>query len=641
MSNFLEQFERRFLARKATPHWIVMLADCLLVICSGLIVFTIEKGVVATITNSHRLLFTLLIYLIPFCIAFHLTKTYKGIIRYSTFTDILKIGTAVFVGASLTWALKTADAHYGFLKLIPISNICLFGTSTMVMVFMVLTRVLVKYAYEHVITGKSLTRVFIYGVKNGGLAIANSIVSSPNPQYKVVAFVTDNEKNVGHELMGCPIYLNDGTIADKMVSANAHRLLVSPNKLNDFRNNNNNNNNINSLINSGIKIMIVGQDAEWDGKNFNLNLLREVEVEDLLPRDEIIIDTEALRGSITDKCILITGAAGSIGSEIVRQVAELSPSRLVLVDQAETPLHDMRLRMARDYSYLRVATVTASVLNRDHMEKLFSDCHPDYVFHAAAFKHVPMMEDNPGESIFNNVLGTKIIADLAVKYGVKKFVMVSTDKAVNPTNVMGCSKRICEMYVQSLNKAVAEGVVRGETRFITTRFGNVLGSNGSVIHIFREQIRQGGPVTVTHPQIVRYFMLIPEACKLVLVASVYGKGGEIFVFDMGKPVKIADLAKRMINLSGADNVKIKYTGLREGEKLYEEVLAGEENTRTSFHDKILIAKVRELDYGQVSAAVDNIVELARTYNDMEIVKAMKALVPEYKSRYSKYEILDK
>lgn len=390
--------------------------------------------------------------------------------------------------------------------------------------------------------------------------------------------------------------------------------------------------------------MMMPPAEEWDGKSdFSHNQLREVEIEDLLPRQKIEVDMDAISSMLRGKCIFITGAAGSIGSEMSRQVAKFQPSKLILIDQSETPMHDLRLYMANNHKDLNCHTIVSSITDFDHMEKIFREHTPEYVFHAAAYKHVPMMEDNPGQAVRNNIYGTRVIADLAVKYGAKKFVMISTDKAVNPTNVMGCSKRICEIYCQALNNKLWEETQKTgipTTQFITTRFGNVLGSNGSVIPLFKKQIRKGGPVTVTHPEIIRYFMLIPEACRLVLEAGTMGHGGEIFVFDMGEPVKIVDLAHRMIALSGAKDVNIEFTGLRDGEKLYEELLATKESTKPTIHPKIMIASVREYPYDLALQNEIELYELSKGFDDIAIVKKMKEIVPEFKSNESKYTILD-
>ena len=396
----------------------------------------------------------------------------------------------------------------------------------------------------------------------------------------------------------------------------------------------------NAILDAGVRLLFE-QALSDSQKSEGKYALKDVKIEDLLPREQIKVDLESVSKELNGKRILVTGSAGSIGSEIVRQLASFAPEELILVDQAETPQHDIRLMMAKEFPNIKAHTIVSSIDSKNRMKVIFKTYHPQYVFHAAAYKHVPMMEDNPSAAVHNNIRGTRNIADLSVKYGVEKFVMVSTDKAVNPTNVMGCTKRICEIYVQSLNKAEQEGVVKGNTQFVTTRFGNVLGSNGSVIPLFRKQIDEGGPVTVTHPDIIRYFMLIPEACKLVLEAGTNGKGGEIFVFDMGKPVRIADIAKRMIFLSGATNVQIEYTGLREGEKLYEELLNIEEITKPSFHEKIRIATVREYDYLEVSKSIEDLIQTANAYDAMDIVAKMKEIVPEYKSNNSVYSVLDK
>lgn len=471
------------------------------------------------------------------------------------------------------------------------------------------------------------------------MGLAKSIRNQDASAFILAGFVSDESDMTSRYLMGVRVYPNDENLVKEMKRLHAKILLVSPLKNDAIRNNPNM---VSRLVSAGIKIHMTAGIQEWDGKSdLSHTPLKEVEIEDLLPREKIEINLDSVKELLTDKVILITGAAGSIGSEIVRQVAQFNPRRLILIDQAETPLHDIRLMMAKQWPNIESQTIVSDICMKERMEEIFAESRPDYVFHAAAYKHVPMMENNPGESIRNNVDGTRIIADLSVKYGVKKFVMVSTDKAVNPTNVMGCSKRICEIYVQSLDKAIKDGKVKGITQFVTTRFGNVLGSNGSVIPLFKEQIKHGGPVTVTHKDIVRYFMLIPEACKLVLEAGTMGNGGEIFVFDMGNPVKIIDLAKRMIQLSGAKNVEIQITGLRDGEKLYEEVLNEKENTRPTFHPKIKIATVREYDYEDTCRQVNDMVKASVMESDMEIVKRMKDMVPEFKSQHSIYEMLDK
>ena len=572
-----------------------------------------------------------------FIIGFRIFHTYDGVIRYSSFIDLRRVTGAVIVSLTIVlaiqWILKESS-----LAFLCTSDIILTGLLTAV--FMWLIRVWVKTAYEDTIKKQNEKRnAFILGVKAGGVALAKNINSSYDSKYRVAGFVAVESDMERHRLMGVKIYRLNQELINVMARNNISVLIVSPLMMDFLRGQTGF---VDNLTEHGIKVMIMPKAMEWDGKSdLRASELRPINVEDLLPREEIEIDMRAASNLLSGHVVLITGAAGSIGSEIVRQVASYHPSLLILIDQAETPMHDIRLMMHNQYSDVTAETIVSDIADRIIMERIFAQYKPEYVFHAAAYKHVPMMEDNPYESIINNVNGTKVIADLAVKYGTKKFVMISTDKAVNPTNVMGCSKRICEIYVQALDKAIKEQNIIGDTRFVTTRFGNVLGSNGSVIPIFQEQIRKGGPVTVTHPNIIRYFMLIPEACKLVIEAGTMGNGGEIFVFDMGEPVKIADLAKRMISLSGVSGIQIQYTGLRDGEKLYEEVLNKKEITLPTFHPKIKIAKVREYDYSEINESVSALIETAESINDMDIVAAMKKIVPEFKSQNSKYECLDK
>lgn len=635
--SFFSKISSWYFTKKSLPYWAIALIDCLLVFTSMLFVFTLSTGLMSTISVLQPLCATILLYVICYVVGFRVFHTYSGVFRYSSFVDLLRVARAIVLGLVLSLGLRFLLSECGDLFIFIRLRVLLISAA-LSMLLMWGMRVIVKFLHDNTFARRNAEKVFIYGVKDGGIAIAKSLGSQDSSKYELTGFVSDEPEMFGRVLMGVPVYANNESLIELMKYKGATRLLVSPLRTENLRRNKRV---ISELIEAGIKILIYNQLQEWDGKSdIRAQQLREVEIEDLLPRGEIDIDIDATCGQLSGKCILITGAAGSIGSEIVRQVSIYSPSKLVLIDQAETPLHDVRRFMASDYPDVESLTIVADITHKMRMEELFARYRPNYVFHAAAYKHVPMMEDNPGEAIRNNVEGTRIIADLAVKYGAEKFVMVSTDKAVNPTNVMGCSKRICEIYVQSLDIAIKAGRVKGVTRFVTTRFGNVLGSNGSVIPIFKEQIKRGGPITVTHPDIFRYFMLIPEACKLVLEAGTISQGGEIFVFDMGEPVKIVDLAKQMIKLSGAD-VKIEFTGLRDGEKLYEEVLNEKEISLPTVHPKIMIAKVREYDYESIVGVYDELYQSSLTEDNMSIVKRMKQLVPEFKSQHSVYEILDK
>lgn len=637
----LQRISNWYFTKKALPHLCILLIDCAIVAFSGYVGYYIDKGGDIFVDSFWQITFGLMVGLVPFIVAFRLLHTYSGIVRYSSFVDLQRVMMATLSGSVACYLLGLGingiwpEQHTIMVPDLQTVFIIFVGSS----LFLWVERVVVKRLFDS-FNLDNATPVAIYGTKAGGISIAKSITAVKDKKYSLQAFISDGKEMKGSYLMGKPVFLNERGLAEKLRREGVKALLVSPLKTEKFRNNAEM---VDEFISAEITIMMMNNGEEWDGKEENLTHqnLRPMDIEDLLPREKIEVDMNAIGKLLTGKRILITGAAGSIGSEMVRQVAKFNPSEMTLIDQAETPMHNIRMMMAHDFGHISNRTIVTSITNKEHMERIFAAYKPEYVFHAAAYKHVPMMEDDPAIAVQNNIYGTRVITDLAVKYGTKKFVMISTDKAVNPTNVMGCSKRICEIYCQSLNQAIAEGKVQGITQFVTTRFGNVLGSNGSVIPIFKEQIRAGGPVTVTHPDIIRYFMLIPEACKLVLEAGTMGKGGEIFVFDMGQPVKIVDLAKRMISLSGARNVEIEFTGLRDGEKLYEEVLNDKEGTLPTVNPKIMVAKVREYDYATACENERRLMEVSKTFDDMAIVKVMKEIVPEYKSRQSKYEILDK
>ncbi len=688
--NLLQKLTNWYFKREALPYWCVFIFDCAATFLAGLIVFWAYHKTLYNIAHFWGIVHTIFIYVFIAMIGFRTFRTYSGVLRYSSFVDLQHIAYANIL--SLMVAIL---AHYPLYQL-PAPLFEPFRIRHLIVMYAVSTtlmwagRVLIKELYNISSTSKGITNALVYGVKEGGVGLAKLIRNETPSKYNIRGFISPNGDLSGHLLMGVGVYQVED-LPDVLDRFRIRAVLVSPQRNNEFRNDQQLQG---ILTDAGVKIYMTKGYSE--GLDVDKMQLKEVSIDDLLPRDEINVDMESLDKMLKGQRILITGSAGSIGSEMVRQIAKFAPAEMMLIDQAETPQHDIRLMMHKQFPDIKVQAVVTSICKEQRMERIFSDFRPDYVFHAAAYKHVPMMEDNPSESVQNNVLGTKILADLSVKYGVKKFVMISTDKAVNPTNVMGCSKRICEIYVQALDSLIKRREERGERRentldktsqpfstiqnnsehepqaserlnrssaaieplerssaafeptpqgspcqFVTTRFGNVLGSNGSVIPLFERQIKEGGPVTVTDPEIIRYFMLIPEACKLVLEAGTMGNGGEIFVFDMGKPVKIADLAKRMILLSGAKNIEIKYTGLRPGEKLYEEMLSTEENTKPSFHEKIRIATVREYDFEKVSRDIDDLIAISRQYDDMATVRKMKEIVPEFISNNSVYSALDK
>lgn len=632
---FFHKLINWYFNKKSLPYWCVFLFDCTIVFFSFLLVYQQTYGGAKTLSVLWQLCSMCAIYAIFYAVGFKMFHTYDGILRYSSFVDLQRVGFASLIGCVFSYLGHFFLLQFDYFQKVYIGGREIVLASIICVLLLWAVRVLVKTVYDVSIDTFNARPAIIFGVDECGMGLAKLVRNDKSLRMRLFGFMSNGNKVRHKVLMGLHVYSYDDVerlIHQKKMEC----LLVSQSSVGVFRNDKTLQD---LLIANGVHIFMPRTNEEWNPAAPDATL-KEVSIEDLLPRDEISIDLKSVADTLHGKCILVTGSAGSIGSEIVKQLCQFNPRELVLIDSAETPQHDIRLMMAKRYPHIKAETIVTSITGQLRMENIFCRFRPDYVFHAAAYKHVPMMENNPTESVENNIYGTKVLADMAVKYGVKKFVMISTDKAVNPTNVMGCSKRICEMYVQSLNNAVRSGKVEGCTQFVTTRFGNVLGSNGSVIPLFKQQIKAGGPVTVTDPNIIRYFMLIPEACELVLEAGVKGNGGEIFVFDMGKPVKIADLAQRMINLSGAKNVEIKYTGLRAGEKLYEEVLNDKESTKPSFHEKIRIANVREYDYSEVERDIEELIEVSKQYDDMLTVKKMKEIVPEFKSNNSVYEALD-
>ncbi len=646
--NFISKLFNWYFTKSSLPYWVIFLLDCAIVMLSGLSVYWMFHRGDGFVANFWQVVNTLLCFVALSVVGFRTFQTYSGIMRFSSFVDLMRVvygnTLALILVLALEWSLDYLPRDY----FAGLTTTEIFLTFIIATLLMWAVRVVAKTIFDVTSSDNRARKVLIYGAMSGGVGLAKNIRSQSPKKYILKGFISHLD-NVHHmTLMGEKVYNRHDDLLSIIKKKEIEAVLISPLRNEDFRKDEELQD---LLISNGVKILMMENAKEWNEEaESNISQIKEVSVEDLLPREEIRVDMKSVGEMLTGKKVLITGSAGSIGSEMVRQIAYYKPAALVLIDQAETPQHDIRLMMAKDFPDINAEVIVTSISRQRRMEATFAKYRPDYVFHAAAYKHVPMMEDNPSEAVLNNIQGTKIIADLSVKYGVKKFVMVSTDKAVNPTNVMGCSKRICEIYVQSLDRALkmkkfndadTRNTEEKATQFVTTRFGNVLGSNGSVIPLFREQIKNGGPVTVTHPDIIRFFMLIPEACKLVLEAGTKGNGGEIFVFDMGNPVRIADQAKRMIKLSGAKDIEIKYTGLRAGEKLYEEVLNELEGTKPTFHEKIRIAEVRQYDYDEVNKDIEDLVIISRNYDDMETVRKMKQIVPEYKSNNSKYDVLDK
>lgn len=631
----MKKFVRRYLSVNVLPIWMILAMDVVMIGLSLLLAYALRYDFSSRVLDSATMWRTMWLTMVVSLVFFKMFRTYSSVLRLSSFVDIARIFVALFVSYTAVALACMVAPLVTDIRLAPVNVILMAFIINFAL--MASSRVIVKMMFETIKAGgSSQTNIFIYGAKEAGVNIAKSLRVSMRERYRLRGFIADEPDLYDKLIMGVRVFPNDENLFDILAQKGVKTIIVSPAKRNELKKEEN----LDRFLKHNIKLLTAPPLSEWNQRGLESGDIKEIQIEDLLQRDPIQIDIRKVASHLEGKRVMITGAAGSIGSEIMRQVATFNPYKLILVDQAETPLHDIRLELMDKWRNLDAETIVADIANQTRMEAIFKEFRPQYIFHAAAYKHVPMMEDNVSESIQTNVAGTRILADLAVKYKAEKFVMISTDKAVNPTNVMGCSKRICEIYVQSLAKKLQKegGHV---TQFITTRFGNVLGSNGSVIPRFKEQIRRGGPVTVTHPDIIRYFMTIPEACRLVLEAGSMGNGGEIYIFDMGKPVKIVDLAKRMISLSGRTDVKIEFTGLRHGEKLYEELLNVKELTKPTYHEKIMIATVREYDYDEVKDRIQHLIDVSYSYDQMKIVAAMKDLVPEFISKNSCFEALDK
>jgi FlaA1/EpsC-like NDP-sugar epimerase len=619
------------LTRQNMPRWVIFLFDMLFVIFAVLLAYMVRFNFHVPPEEIKFWPQVFSIVLIIRALSFILFRTYAGIIRYTSTEDAVRIFLVVF-GGSLVFVLGNIFSFYlvNDRFLIPFSIIVIeFMT---VVLLMITFRIVVKIAYlEMVNPSGAKTKVIIFGAGEAGLITKRALDRDMGIRYKVIAFIDEDKSKWGKKLEGVDIFgmekldgMLSGTEVDNLIISVQK---LSPEKKQAI---------VEICMGHKTRVFTVPPVSSWINGELSFNQIKKINIEDLLERDEIKLDTDNISKELSGKTIMITGASGSIGSELVRQIMHFNPKKIILIDQAESAMFDLENELTGKYEFQNYEIAIADICNEVRMGQAFRMFRPEVVYHAAAYKHVPMMENNPSEALYTNVKGTKIVADLAVKNGVKKFIMISTDKAVNPTNVMGASKRIAEIYVQSLNKVVT-------TQFITTRFGNVLGSNGSAVTLFKKQIEQGGPVTVTHPDVIRYFMTIPEACRLVLEAGMMGKGGEIFLFDMGKPLRIVDLAKKMIRLSGLEidkDIEIRFTGLRPGEKLYEELLNDAENTLPTHHPQIMIGKVREYDFDPLSKEIDDLITLFDKQDNMAIVRKMKAIVPEFISKNSVFEKLD-
>ena len=614
-----------------TPRWLIFLIDLLVVFCSVLLAYLLRFNFSIPASELKPMPGILAYMVFIRAASFLVARSYAGIIRYTTTSDALRVVLTIFAG-SVLFSLTNLVTYFFINKFFFIPFSIIIIDFLICCLAMITFRLVVKIAYlELQRPERSQVNVVIYGAGEAGITVKRVLDTDLRTKHKLIAFLDDDQGKVGKKLEGVDI-LSPDKLAEILKEYAIGQVILSIQQFDTDRKQEL----VDLCLEHNVKVLTVPPMMKWINGELSFNQIKKINIEDLLERDEIRLDDQKIRTELTGKKILITGAAGSIGSELARQIMKFYPRQLILVDQAETSMHQMELEFSELSKEVSVSFILGDIRNAGRMESLFRDSLPEIIYHAAAYKHVPVMENNPSEAVLTNVHGTRILADLAIKYGTGKFIMISTDKAVNPTSVMGASKRVAEIYAQSLNR-------KDSTRFITTRFGNVLGSNGSVIPLFRSQIEKGGPVTITHPEITRYFMTIPEACQLVLEAGTMGKGGEIFIFDMGKSVRIVDLAKRMISLSGLSlgkDIQVRYTGLRPGEKLFEELLNSKENTLPTHHPRILIAKVREYDPAEVTCETDELIRIAQDGVAREVVRKMKAIVPEFKSQNSVFEELD-
>jgi len=616
--------------RRITPRWVVFVIDITISFLSIILAYYLRFNFTIPPEEGKTLPFIILTVLAVRALSYFIGKTYAGMVRFTGSRDIVRILSVLFFGSVVFVVVNFINLQINDKYLIPISVIIIdYFVTAFVLTF---SRLLVKNLYvEFNAPKRERDNVLIYGTGELALITKKTFDRDTKTKYRVVGLVDHHTKVTGNKIDGVIVHhlkdlekvlntkkIKSFIIAERNVPVVRKRHIIE------------------LCLSQNVEVKTIPAVSSWINGELNINQLKKVKIEELLERAEIKMDKEGIRKNILNKTVMVTGAAGSIGSEIVRQITTFLPKKIILFDIAETPLYDIELEIKEELKFRNIEIIIGDIKNNSLIDRILNEFKPDYVYHAAAYKHVPMMENNPAEAVATNVLGTKTIADAALRHKTKKFVMVSTDKAVNPTNVMGASKRIAEIYIQSL-------VGNEDTKFITTRFGNVLGSNGSVIPRFKKQIEAGGPVTVTHPEVTRFFMTIPEACQLVLEAGNMGEGGEIFIFDMGESVKIAHLAQKMISLSGLKpdrDIKIKYTGLRPGEKLYEELLANKENTLPTYHSQIMIAKVRRYEAGEVKSEIENLINTAKTESNFDTVRTMKSIVPEFISKNSIYEELD-